>query len=98
MDSVKISNAARGQKKYKMKQVISYNSLTPPKLTDKRSTINTVNRLMKKYGYDDTYDVDECSYLKNQRVEFMNKAAKYVSDGKTFSKKQTRFDKMKKKE
>ena len=55
-----------------------------------------MSRLEKKYGYD--YDnVDDCQLLREMREEFRNKAARYQG-GKTFAKKQTRFDKMKLKE
>lgn len=96
MNSIKITKAERNRKQENQRQRNFYNTLTPPKLIDKRSTLNTVHRLSKKFGYD-TECIEENDFTRNQRVEFANKAAKYIG-GKTFSKKQTRFDKMRSKE
>ena len=48
--------------------------MTPHKYTDKRSTYNTVQRMKKKFGYDDDTD---SKVLRRVNEEFSNKAVKY---------------------
>ena len=93
MDRVKITNSERDRKKRNKKD--GDYVLTPPKYIEKKSTLNTVNRMAKKFGYNTEHD--ENDVLRSMRVNFMNDMARYIG-GKTFTKKQTRFDKMKLKE
>ena len=94
LKDIKITKNERNKKTERRKDKI--NHLTPEKLTSRNSTYNTVYRLEKKYGYD--YDnAEDCKLLKRMQEEFRMKAAEYCG-GKTFKKKQTRFDKMEFKE
>lgn len=51
---VKITKGERNKKTNNRKK--EYNHLTPPKYTDRKSTLNQVNRFEKKFGYD--YDLN----------------------------------------
>ena len=91
---IKITKCERNKKTERRKE--KFNHLTPEKITSRESTYNSVARLEKKYGYD-YENVDDCQLLRRMREEFRMKAAEYCG-GRTFKKKQTRFDKMKAKE
>ena len=96
MYSCKIHNSERQRKKEKER--VTFNHATPPKLIMKSSVINTVHRWEKHFGYD--FDVPESEItpvLRRSRQEFREKAAIYCR-GDVFTKKQTRFDKMRLKE
>ena len=95
MDSVKIRKSERTRKLNSRKDGEMY-VLTPPKMISKRSTMNTVNRMSKKFGYDYTASEDDRRMI-DQQADFKNKAAKYLG-GRAFTKKMTRFDKMRMKE
>ena len=86
----KIKNSERCRKLEKKKFVM--NHTTPPKFISKRSNCNTLTRMAHKFGYD-TERVGETRFEKQKREEFECNAEKYLG-GKTFAKKQTRFDKM----
>ena len=94
MNAIKITNTERTRKRESKKE--EWFPLTPPKYIDKKSTLNTVGRMSKKFGFD-TENLNESAMVRQMRVNFENKAAKYVGGG-TFTKKQTRFDKMRFKE
>jgi hypothetical protein len=75
MYQVKNTKSERNKKVDRKKD--TYNHLTPEKYTSKRSTINTVSRLEKRYGYH-FESVDDCELMRRTREEFREKAAKYV--------------------
>lgn len=70
---IKLSNAGRVKKREKM---INYPGfVTPPKYTNRNSTLITVDRWEKKFGYHyQGQDYEVCKLLIKKRDEFRKKA------------------------
>ena len=94
MDTIKIKSQQRDRKKQSRKQINEW-IMTPPKSETKKTTYWAVQRLCAKYGYE--RGPNETELVRKMRQDFKNGATQYLG-GKIYTKKRTRFDKMKFKE